>query len=771
MLHTNFRKLQKLIIIYLVLITTSYTISAQVNITFPTERAIFQRHLDNTGQITLQGFTSNYYDSLICILEERTSAKTFRQKIQYQANIGSFSDKINGEGGWYKLKIRAYAGGIIKDSTFLERVGLGEVFIIAGQSNAQGVANTNASGATDDRVTTVNYQNVNSSYQAPEGFQFVQLGQNVNVGINGVGPWCWGELGDSLASNHNVPILFINTARQGTLSYNWWQSLQNIYTLDPQTYTYFPLGFPYFNLKLALKYFASQYGIRAVLWHQGESDVNPGLPNRAETFKHLKGIIDQSRIDFETELPWMVSRVSYVYGQTNTDILGAQNDIINLPNYNVFSGPFTDPLMIPRIDGVHFGNTTNVRGLGILAAEWLKHLNASFLNLAKPILAKQTIGLNLNCNNNDIAVSIPNEYNIYKWNNGLVSTSISATSGVVYPLVTDNNAKYLQLAPVNLDLIKKSPPLSLTASATLVCPEDSATLQAEKNWDKIVWNNGKTGETISVRDTLSYTYAATNAAGCVYNALSIMKINKVEPPASAKIKILGENYQTNADGHIVICDGDLLAIGANNVFSKINWNTGDTTSTIEINKPQNYTYSYEYSTLNCKAKATDSLVLQLAPLPQQPTILRELIYELKGTPITENEAYEWFYNESKIDSAKNNGLRIVNKGNYGLRIFRNDSLNCKSPIFELSVDDFPIDEQIVFYPNPAEEYLQVEFKENTKIIAVELIDVSGKKNSLPIIKNHAYNQLQINLEGVEAGQYLLKVQTDKTIITRKLIKH
>ena len=77
-------------------------------------------------------------------------------------------------------------------------------------------------------------------------------------------------------------------------------------------------GLPYTTLKNALNYYGSLFGVRAVLWHQGEADadvnVNPiyKATSAADYQTKLQAVIAKSRADFVApNLTWYVSKASF----------------------------------------------------------------------------------------------------------------------------------------------------------------------------------------------------------------------------------------------------------------------------------------------------------------------------------------------------------------------------------------------------------------------------------------------------------------------------
>ncbi|WP_332368862.1 hypothetical protein [Spirosoma telluris] len=79
--------------------------------------------------------------------------------------------------------------------TTVERVGIGEVFIVSGQSNGQGV-HQNAPNPQNDLVNCVNYQYPSDGFpNDPPAPVFTLLDNTPGFSIapKGIGSWCWGN--------------------------------------------------------------------------------------------------------------------------------------------------------------------------------------------------------------------------------------------------------------------------------------------------------------------------------------------------------------------------------------------------------------------------------------------------------------------------------------------------------------------------------------------------------------------------------------------------
>lgn len=450
-------------------------ISAQINITYPTSRSVFQRNNTNQSPIYIAGNYTTFADKI----EARAVARPMVPSqgtttnwtiIQTNPSNGYYYGTLMVSGGWYDLEVRHWNGTTLLGVTSIQRIGVGEVFLIAGQSNATGDGDLRTQGnygpmANDDRVSVVNY-----SVSFPTNYggvvlpraEFSRLDSTFNISPFGVSAWCWGALGDTLTKRLNVPIAFFNGGWSGTGS-NAWRESANDSTATPFNFFTFPRGMPYGNLRAALHFYVAQFGVRAVLWHQGETDNVQNI-DRNTYGVNLKTVITRSREHSgKPNLAWVVSKASRFKGLGITNsrnwqpVIDAQSDVIGLngnsqTNYTtqVYEGPSTDGLVGPNIrtsDSIHFvGN-----GHRILASVWNQKLNAAFFSNSTPYLPIPPPDLVSDCNGvSNLLVTISNTYLTPKWNDNTsadnnLSTSFSynASSGSYRVRVKDINQNIL----------------------------------------------------------------------------------------------------------------------------------------------------------------------------------------------------------------------------------------------------------------------------------------------------------------------------------------
>ena len=272
-------------------------------------------------------------------------------------------------GGWYRLEVRAVAPDKTVLDASVEHVGVGEVFVIAGQSNSANHGEEKQLSKTGKVVTF-------------DG-KCWQFSNDPQPGASGGGGSFIPPFGDALAQRLGVPIGIIACGIGATSVREWLpkgSTFPNPPTIEGNV-TKLPGG-EWESKGANYQAFVDRMkqpgpnGFRAVLWHQGESDANQGDVSRTLPGKlyrlYLEKLIRESRREIGWNAPWFVAQVSYhVPGdEASPDIRAAQASLWKAGL--AFEGPDSDALKGNLREnegkGVHFSGP----GLREHAAKWVE---------------------------------------------------------------------------------------------------------------------------------------------------------------------------------------------------------------------------------------------------------------------------------------------------------------------------------------------------------------------------------------------------------------
>lgn len=339
----------------------------------PLNYQVVQRSSKDRGTISIAGKLSTKAGTIEARLtvdgkpgEWRALAATFTDTA-FQASLDAPA------GGWHRLEIRASADGKVVAETAVEHVGIGEVFVVTGQSNS---ANHGAEK-----------QRCKSEKAATFDGKKWQISHDPQPGASGGGGSFMPLLGDALSARFNVPIGFI-ACGIGATSVREWLPKGATFP-NPPTLTgrvkqlpgggWESKGQAYEMLVARLKRLGP-HGFRAVLWHQGESDANQKDATRTLPGKlyreYLEKVIKDSRREIGWDAPWFVAQVSYhVPGdEASADIRDAQASLWK--DGVALEGPDSDALKGDLREnggkGVHFSGP----GLREHAAKWAEKVGA-----------------------------------------------------------------------------------------------------------------------------------------------------------------------------------------------------------------------------------------------------------------------------------------------------------------------------------------------------------------------------------------------------------
>jgi pimeloyl-ACP methyl ester carboxylesterase len=333
----------------------------------PQEYQVVQRNAKNVGTVRVRGKLGEAARKADA-LEYRVGAASPWKKLDTAIKDGAFDATVEvAAGGWHQFDVRAVAGGKAVASAGVERFGVGEVFVVAGQSNS-------ANHGAEKQVAK------SGRVAAFDGAHW-QLANDPQPGASGTGGSFLPPFGDAVAEKFGVPVGLVACGVGATSVREWLPkgaTFPNPPTLEGDVRKladgkWESKGEIYAAFCARAKALGPN-GFRAVLWHQGESDANQKdairtLPGKLYR-EYLEKLIRDSRKEIGWDAPWFVAQVSYhVPGdEAAPDIRAAQAALWK--DSVALEGPDSDALKGELREnggkGVHFSGP----GLRAHAAKW-----------------------------------------------------------------------------------------------------------------------------------------------------------------------------------------------------------------------------------------------------------------------------------------------------------------------------------------------------------------------------------------------------------------
>lgn len=329
----------------------------------PVDYQVIQRRTAGEGRVRVSGWAPAGTDTVeVQILGDWFPAELNKVGGMFQADLTVPA------GGWYVCRARAIGSGRVLATAQVPHVGVGEVFVVAGQSNSANHGEERLEPETG-LVTTL------------DGKRW-RPASDPQPGASGNGGSFMPPFGDAMARGFKVPIGLVACGIGATSVREWLPkgvTFPNPPTLVSRVQqlpdgAWQSDGAAFASLTARMQQLGPR-GFRAVLWHQGESDANqedPACTLPGELYRqYLTRVIEDSRLTLSWEVPWFVAQVSYhVPGdEASPDIRAAQRSL--WATGIALEGPDTDALKGEFREregrGVHFSG----KGLREHAARWV----------------------------------------------------------------------------------------------------------------------------------------------------------------------------------------------------------------------------------------------------------------------------------------------------------------------------------------------------------------------------------------------------------------
>jgi Secretion system C-terminal sorting domain/PKD-like domain len=374
---------------------------------------------------------------------------------------------------------------------------------------------------------------------------------------------------------------------------------------------------------------------------------------------------------------------------------------------------------------------------------------------ANPILAIN--GNTIVCPNKTTTLTATGATN-YSWSSGQSVPSITLSpTGFVSYTVTGTNSITTCSATKTITVNVFLPSVVSIVGNTMAC-SGATNVYTVTGSNFYLWNNGATANTNTINPTASTTISVvgTTTNGCKDSTLLALTITA--------------NLTLTVNGIDSICLGQSALITANAIgASSYSWNTGTTSSTLNVTPSSTTVYTVTATNNGCYDTKTHQVVVKTIPsvsFPLQPTICTfNPVLTLSATPT--GGTY------SGLGVTGNTFDPSIGAGIYTITYLVVGSNGCESSKTQTirvdvcdGIKELEARYAVSIYPNPIQEFVNIKSEKNIRFVF--LYDYTGK-----FIESHLLNtkEYTIPLAHLASGIYSLVFKfEDGTVIQKKIIK-
>ncbi len=363
----------------------SATAEAPITLTSPLDYQVFQRSAPLKGEVQICGIAHLQADRL----EARLTGTSLNGplpgnwvRLHFDKASGAFRASLSTvPGGFYQLEVRLLRAHTQVAETAVAHLGVGEIFVISGQSNS-----TNYGEVRQTTETGMVSAFSGDSWQIAND---PQPGVQDSSSKGSFIP----SFGDALYRKYHVPIGIAAVGHGSTSVRQWLPAGERIDVMPTMTrfVTHNAAGDlvsdgTLFNGMMTRIHQLDRHGFRALLWHQGESDAHQQAGHEITAAQYRQMVIELIRASRKSagwNFPWIVAEATYHSPKdpSDPDIERAQRSLWR--RGVAIEGPDTDTLGSEYRQnhgaGVHFSDT----GLKAHGALWAQAVER-YLNRKLP---------------------------------------------------------------------------------------------------------------------------------------------------------------------------------------------------------------------------------------------------------------------------------------------------------------------------------------------------------------------------------------------------
>jgi gliding motility-associated-like protein len=205
------------------------------------------------------------------------------------------------------------------------------------------------------------------------------------------------------------------------------------------------------------------------------------------------------------------------------------------------------------------------------------------------------------CKANSFVLDAGNPNATYQWSTGENQQIINIDSTGIYSLRVISPFNCIDSDSIAITIIDYPDSLQLSYDS-IACLGEIATITTYTDADQVLWNNGSGAFSISLSESSSFSITASN----IFNQTECSIVD------SGYIKFY-PLPEVNLGNDTTFCAGETFELNTEKPNYKHTWNTGDSTSQININSSGNY-YVTVFNDQNCQA--SDSINVTIIEYPK-----------------------------------------------------------------------------------------------------------------------------------------------------------
>ncbi len=202
------------------------------------------------------------------------------------------------------------------------------------------------------------------------------------------------------------------------------------------------------------------------------------------------------------------------------------------------------------------------------------------------------------CQGTSINLTTQIGFDSYLWSTSEISNSIEINQSGTYSVTTtdENGCSFTATHVVEIH-----PNPNFTLNDALICNEPDYTLLGPSGMNTYLWSNNANTQNITVVESGDYSLTVTDQNSCTASQTSTI--------------LFGSTANVNIGNDTVFCQSNFtLTLQPGNSFASYSWNTGQNSSSIEVNQAGSYSVTVS-DDVGCTANASITItVIPLLPI-------------------------------------------------------------------------------------------------------------------------------------------------------------